>query len=67
MLCSYTMQSEGGLPSCVEVGQAAFELVLSQNHRASSAGYGNAGILLLARIFIIDKQLNTVWEWKIIF
>lgn len=48
-----------GLPPCVEVGHAAFELVPSQKQEATSVGYGRSA-LLLTFVFIIDEQLSPV-------
>lgn len=56
------MQSEEILPSCVEVGNAAFELLLSQEQRATCVRYGSAATLLLTIVFIINKQRGPVWK-----
>lgn len=56
------MQSEEMLPSCVEVGHAAFELLSSQEHGATCVKYGIAATLLLTLVFIVNKQLSPVWK-----
>lgn len=56
------MQSEEILPSCVEVGNAAFELLLSQEQGATCVRYGSAATLLLTVVFIINKQRGPVWK-----
>lgn len=50
-------------PSCVEVGNAALESVVSQEHAsAACVGYGGAAALDLTLVFIINNHLNPVWK-----
>lgn len=49
-------------PSCVEVGNAALESVVSQQHSAACVGYGGAAALHLTFVFIINNHLNPVWK-----
>lgn len=47
-------------PSCVEVGNAALEIVFSQVQGAACARYGQASTLLPSLVFIVDHQLGAV-------
>lgn len=47
-------------PSCVEVGNAALEVLFSQEQGATCVRYGEASSLLLTLVFIIDHQLGAV-------
>lgn len=47
-------------PSCVEVGNAALEILLSQVQGATCVRYGRGSTLLLTFVFIIDHQLGAV-------
>lgn len=52
--------SKKTLPSRVEVGNAAFEIVFSQNHGATGVRYGAAAALYLTRVFIVNEQIHPV-------
>lgn len=47
-------------PSCVEVGNAALEILFSQEQSATCVRYGQASALLLTLVFIVDHQLGAV-------
>lgn len=51
---------KASLPSCVEVGHAAFESIFSKEYKAARVRDGHATSLLLAIIFIVHRKPNAI-------